>query len=485
MSLISPLQAVSSAPLPNLMEASGLALNMSNQLGYIARDAIRVQTVPDHRKADTLARNFVPAFMIPLIMESAFRVVDTYYTIPLLSQTLKLKELGYKTMPEVLRGRMVSRLVTPGSAFVVPRVLQNIELPKAVGDKERNELKQLAEHLQKKLCPTDYLENLVQSKQLSQIDLDRVKDMSSEILKDFNVKELFNNGITTYNKSVLDEKLAKMSSQHLGQHSLEQREKLLGHIRMCVDSKFTQEMVKRIQKTATWQNMFLATFMSFIFYGLMANLFEVKVVRPWQKRLVEQRGSSKEVVAPCYLATIPWLLTVFVGLGNKAPRFLQKMSHLNRFLTVSGVAFGSYLITAALLIKKKLSSPPPSQVSKERQAATSFQGQGGSTNKSSLPSYATSPQQTSATGNNHASFGFNAFSMPQTYALPFLQQGITLPANVFQFAQKPMVSHYEPLPQNSPFQQQSNALPLSHNVNPIPLIQQDARAKEIPLSVNQ
>jgi hypothetical protein len=65
-------------PLPNLGEASWLALGMSNQLGYIARDAMRVQAVPDHRKADTLARNFVPAFMIPLIMESAFRLVDTW-----------------------------------------------------------------------------------------------------------------------------------------------------------------------------------------------------------------------------------------------------------------------------------------------------------------------------------------------------------------------------------------------------------------------
>lgn len=437
--MINPL---SSAPLPNLTEASWLALGMSNQLGYIARDAVRVQAVPDHRKADTLARNFVPAFMIPLIMETAFRLVDTFYTMPLLSKVLKLPELGYNTMPESLRGRMVSRLVTPSSVFVVPRVLEKMDLPKATGEAKK-ELLQLTPHMQKMLCPTDYLETLVSKKRLTQQELEQIKAISTEFLKNINVEQMVGEGITAYHSS-MDESLKQIGKKHLEQYSHEpsKQQELLKLAKMCIGSDFTREMVKRIQKSATWQNMLLATFMSFLFYGLMANLLEVKVVRPWQKRLVAERGTAAEVVAPCYMATIPWLLTVFVGLSDKAPRFLKKMSHLNRFLTVSGVAFTSFVATAGLLIKRKLSGPPPAQALQARQQAALANQKEASVN----------PQNSSAPANG-MSFGIGAFQKPHSLSN---QQSFPVTNNaptpdMFQPAGNP----YQVMSKTSPFMAQA------------------------------
>lgn len=465
-------------PLPTLTSGAWWVLSMSNNLGFTARDFTRVQTVPHTRKADFMQRNYFMSLVTPCVMESAFRLVDTYYTMPLMAKALGLHELGYKTLPEEVRRRSVGSLVKQESVYLIPRVLKDVDLPAAKTPEERERLETLIRHLQKKLNFADYMHTLaddgqlplkeaeqviehtrklrdemkqqkntleITAEKLFQLDKDgrleilqtlknkttepipvtdllneleklcdmrgkerkigtraflahaekaftqkhlaALKDLSPclarELMQDlervggmgrFARKKGLAELVTRWEGRFMEKHLEKIGQEVWHDHPL--RDKLVGFVRQGFESEFTRNMIKRIQTTMTWPKMLASTGLCFLSYGIMSNFLDVKVIQPWQDKLVAKRGTAQEVVAPCYLATLPYLGVLVAGLWDRlSPAFLKRLPYLTRFVTVAGAAIAAYIVTAAILIRKKLSGPAPKLVPQERKAAPQWQPQ--------------------------------------------------------------------------------------------------------------
>jgi hypothetical protein len=348
--------------LPTMTAAAWWGLGMATQVGVTARDLVRVQTVPGERKADYMARNFVPSIITPCIMEVAFRTVESFYTLPLMAKVLDLHQLGYKALPEAVRRRAAGNRVNPQSVSVIPRVLKEMDIRNPhLTTEEKADLLRLIEHLEKKLNPGDYLKTLVKKGRLTKQDAAQVLEHSRKIIDELNVEELFKKGQTACDQRALKNRIARLGDE-LWQHH-PSKEKLMEYVREGVESKYTREMLKRIQKTGIWPKMALSTILSFFYYGLLVTNLDVDVVRPWQEKLVARRGTAQEIVKPCYLATIPFIGVLAAGMWDKTARFFLpravRNSYLGRFVAVSGLAVASYFATAGLLIKKALSGPPP------------------------------------------------------------------------------------------------------------------------------
>jgi hypothetical protein len=391
--------------------AAWWGLGMATQVGVTARDLVRVQTVPGDRKADYMARNFVPSIITPCIMEASFRAVDSYYTMPLMTQAL-----GLPSLPVAVRRRAVGSLVKPDSIFVIPRVLKEMDLrdPKLTPE-ERAEMRQLIEHLEKKLNPADYLQTLVKQGQLAEPEAKQVLEHSWNIINELDVEALFKKGQTACDYKALESRLARLGNE-LWQHH-PKKEKLMEYVRQGVESKYTREMLKRIQKTGVWPKMALSTILSFFYYGLLVTNLDVDVVRPWQEKLIAKRGTAQEIVKPCYLATIPFAGILAAGMWDRTARFflpkVVRNSYLGRFVAVSGLAVASYFATAGLLIRKALSGPLPKNALRKQTVPNRQPGQA-----MSFPAprqYSGPVRQT--LGNSQPGRAF-APSLPLTYQQP-------------------------------------------------------------------
>lgn len=127
---------------------------------------------------------------------------------------------------------------------------------------------------------------------------------------------------------------------------------------MLANKNVLNTLVK-IQKTSFWPKLVASVLFSFIVYGNMASYVDNKIVQPWQKKLVKERGTSREVVAPTYLALIPGALATCVTLIDKfTPKFVQKLGYFNRFAVGGLFSLGVYAGSVFLMIKHRLGQPP-------------------------------------------------------------------------------------------------------------------------------
>lgn len=154
-----------------------------------------------------------------------------------------------------------------------------------------------------------------------------------------------------------DDNLQRLGQTVLKEHPL--KDKLTQFIREGVESKATLSMLQRIQKSGTWPKMITSVALSFVFYGMIANWFDVKVLQPWQDKLVKKRGHSKDVVAPSYVALLPGIGVLVAGLSEKVSKkiglgFLNQMGYLGRFALVGLAALLTYSAATVALIKARL-----------------------------------------------------------------------------------------------------------------------------------
>ena len=106
-----------------------------------------------------------------------------------------------------------------------------------------------------------------------------------------------------------------------------------------------------IQKTTFWPPLILNTLSVFAMYGVAGNLFDVKVIQPWQKKLTAQGIPTNVVNAPHYWSLIPGGLTYLV-----ARPALKKLGvgYIPRFAIAGGLGLAAFGASFFTLLQQKL-----------------------------------------------------------------------------------------------------------------------------------
>jgi hypothetical protein len=197
-----------------------------------------------------------------------------------------------------------------------------------------------------------------------------------------------------------------------GEASKAAREKLLTLIHEGVTADKVLGKLRHIQMNCTWPQMAGSVLLTFIFYGTAANFFDVKVLQPWQKKLVEERGTSQAYVKPSYLATIPALATLALGLQNKFQlNAIRRLSYFNRFAVTMVAMIAAYVGSFLPLLQRELKKTAPQKPAASLQTGPT------------LPSAALTPRGNQANGIAH--------SAPAQYssAVSPFRQGLPSSAN--------------------------------------------------------
>ena len=210
--------------------------------------------------------------------------------------------------------------------------------------------------------------------------------------------ELRERGARVLGKTGLEEKAAELQEKYF------QKGKVPAKIRTLLEEALstsrTRTALKAIQKNSIWPKMAVSVLVSFLFYGLMGNNFDTKILQPWQDKLVKERGSSREVVPPFYKALLPGAATLGVLMSNKTAPFMRRMGYLGRFAVAGAAALGVYTTAALLGVKRALAKPPetPPVVLGDENPA--------------LAGVASGPQQVAQLGGlNYKPMGFQLFEM--------------------------------------------------------------------------
>lgn len=127
-----------------LNNASQRVLSQSNNVSYSTRGVYRVSDTDPSRKADYWFRDFGMVVACAYMMEFGFKGVDSLYTIPLITEALKLSKISdlkdaagenrypnainYKTLPDVYRNRVMGSLIRSSSSDLVPKLMKQLEL---------------------------------------------------------------------------------------------------------------------------------------------------------------------------------------------------------------------------------------------------------------------------------------------------------------------------------------------------------------------
>lgn len=211
----------------------------------------------------------------------------------------------------------------------------------------------------------------------------------------------------------------------------------------AMTSKTTLEALKRIQRSGTWPKMFSSVILNFVFYGMLANFFDVKILQPWQKKMVAQRGgSSQEFIKPGYVSMLTGLPILVLGMSKWAPAFVKRMSYFTRFAVVGGLGLTAYTATMVAWIKHIAKKPPKTPAGKPQTTP-------------SLPTPAASRPSAQATSVSRPATLPESRPVqqpeipPQLTPLPELPRPAQQAApNAFQLPQQPLqpMPQYQPMP---------------------------------------
>ncbi len=361
-------------PLTMLSNTTQRILTQSNNIAYGTRGVVRVREVQPERKMDYFFRDFYMVLATAYLGEMGFRAVDLLYNIPHMTRALQLHKLSerypgalnYSRMPDFVRARLMGSLVKSSSNYAVPKVLEEIKEKsgQTLTEAEHKQLDILLRHLHKHLNFEEFVsETLVKQKELTTEEAGlvtkAVKAMTTHV--DEAAKK---QGVMKEVGEEFRQVLANLLKEHADDPALKAlesaaaKEKLMNLVKEGLESHTTMNIIRRIQRSGTWPKMFSSVILNLIFYGFMANFFDVKILQPWQKKIVKERGTSEELVKPGYQALLPGLLVLIVGLYDKFPTPFRKMGYFSRFAAVGGLALATYTATMLYLIKRVLATPP-------------------------------------------------------------------------------------------------------------------------------
>ncbi|MEB3286269.1 MAG: hypothetical protein VKJ04_02080 [Vampirovibrionales bacterium] len=383
-------------------------LNQASNISYLVRNTTRMGTVPDDRQADYSFRDiYVTLSMIPL-QEASMRVMDAMYAAPSFVRHLGLHNLGneyygvngaknYKFLPRPLETKMLGPLVSDKSFYNIGDLLKGYDIRRFQGQaiqssgvgaflqKIRNglglahkpltpdkiaELEVLAEQCERRLDPKGYAEYYYRLSQSQASILDDIlKSASKEDLSHFaTTAEGTTPPVSANTKKVLDAALEKNDGKLREAFGEKWRQKTFAHLSRGetwqkgiadllhdgLTSRYVQEAVKTTRKSGGWMKLFGTILLNTVLSGIIGSWVDVNVVQPWQDKLVEKRGTSKEVVTPQI-----WSLIPAMAVGLLVAKLVKPLNGYGlRFslAILSGVI--TYGVSTGLMLKNRLSKPP-------------------------------------------------------------------------------------------------------------------------------
>lgn len=350
-------------PLMALTSASQLLLDQVTNIGYTYRDSVRQRTMPESRRADNLFRYFYMSLWSPFFFELSFRLVEKYYTTPALTKLLELDKLGYRDLPLVLRNKMLGGLTQASSFKHVPDLLAH---DKRLSDPH------LVEHLRERLNFQSHLERLFPGDAKLVDDIQAlVKTYGADVEREikqytkghpYALTSLVDENITRpFELAALKDAESKIRglATRAGRHPEFSKQASKNDIKALLikgmKSQRVQRAIGQVKRSNNWPKMILALGINFVSYGVIANLLDIKVIQPWQDRMVAKRGTVKDVERPAFMALIPGV-AIFGGLMY----LLRNRGYINQ-LVLSGVtSLLAYTGIAWAGIQKALAKPPKS-----------------------------------------------------------------------------------------------------------------------------
>lgn len=358
---------------------SHLLANMGS-VSLVPRALARMDTIPEDRQADYTFRDIYLGMLNTLTSTWMFRLMESAYMVPKMVQLLGLHNLGgeyqgvvgardYKSLPRILEHRMLGYLVNEQSFYAIGNLLKNTDSKKfKPGSKEQQEVLLLAEQLERRLNQNGYLKAYYgfNDKQVNAFD----KVMTTLGDKGAAHFKLTANGLTkapdATTREVLEKAIAPHESQLAEAFGNNWQERMFSHTQRlsnktaqellhdAATSRSVQDLVRYTRKTGAWANLLAGVGMVFVTMGLMGTWFDFNILQPWQKKLAEQRGTTREVVLPQVWAFAPG------SAAAVAMHYLTKPipGYATRFITTFGTGFLVYTGSLLFFIKQRLSKPP-------------------------------------------------------------------------------------------------------------------------------
>jgi hypothetical protein len=133
--------------------------------------------------------------------------------------------------------------------------------------------------------------------------------------------------------------------------------------RLIVDSMNSKTMsaaIGKIQKNGTWPKMAATVLLNLFFYGFLASNFDNKILQPFQKKLVAERGTAQDIVTAGYWGVVPGLAMLTQLADKTSLPLFRKMGYFNRFAVVGGAALAAFAGSTYAILMHRLKSPPAS-----------------------------------------------------------------------------------------------------------------------------
>ncbi len=116
------------------------------------------------------------------------------------------------------------------------------------------------------------------------------------------------------------------------------------------------KLAKVFEGSGFWLKLPISIIGVFLMYGLLANTFDAKFLQPYQRQLVKERGTSREMIAPAYLGIIPAAATFM--LVSKLP-FVQRLGYLGSFALTGFAALSAFVASTAFMFLTRIRGPVP------------------------------------------------------------------------------------------------------------------------------
>lgn len=360
-----------------MSNASQRILSQSMNIGYLARGAYRVHTIPDNRKADYLFRDFYMSIVTAYLIELAFRGAESMYSIPLMTKHLELNRLtslypelaqeglviNHRTLPPALLKRMAGSLSKSGNNYIIPRLLKDFDKGKLPQLTQAIQVETLGHHIQRRLNFRQYLQDgFGLTREQSQAIHEVLQSATEEQLSHIPAETRVGNQTMPAKAQHVVEQLMTGNRDKLHglmetfEHKVLRLQKTLPELLMDgLTSRRVEAMISKTQKMGSWPKLVMSVAVNFIYYGWLGNWFDVHKLQPWQKKLVEKRGTAEEVVAPTYLAMIPGIAAL---VGASKIKLLNKLGYISKFAVIGGIGMLTYTGTMLGMIAYRLSKPP-------------------------------------------------------------------------------------------------------------------------------
>jgi hypothetical protein len=172
-------------------------------------------------------------------------------------------------------------------------------------------------------------------------------------------------------------------------------------LKQAMEARYTQAAIKKVSDSGEWPKLALMLATNIVYFGVIGNWMDFNVIQPWQKKISDERGGVKELIAPAYGAIIPGALTVagmFKYVMPKVP-MLAKMGPAMQFMVAGTTGLGVFVASSYGMVMARLNhlrqhdqlNPKLNQLPAQSPAAQPASGPSSVMNAATAPGPAQSP----------------------------------------------------------------------------------------------